>query len=101
LTALRALRRVLVGVAGLSVVAVGVAMIVLPGPAFVVIPAGFAILAAEFAWARRLMNKAKRRLADATERFRPTQAGGTAITETGASLATRRATLPRNSLSSP
>ena len=39
----------------------GVAMIVLPGPAFVVIPTGLGILAIEFAWARRLLEELKRR----------------------------------------
>ena len=38
---------------------VGVALIILPGPAFIEIPAGLAILAIEFAWARRLLEKAK------------------------------------------
>jgi hypothetical protein len=34
-------------------------MVVLPGPAFLVIPLGLAILATEFVWARHLLNKAK------------------------------------------
>lgn len=38
---------------------VGIAMIFLPGPAFVVIPIGLAILATEFIWARRLMKRAR------------------------------------------
>ncbi|MBM4334315.1 MAG: hypothetical protein FJ108_00185 [Deltaproteobacteria bacterium] len=42
-------------VVGGTVLLIGVAMIVLPGPAFVVIPAGLAILASEFVWARRLL----------------------------------------------
>ena len=46
-------RRVAVGVVGTSVLLIGVAMIALPGPALVVIPAGLGILALEFAWARR------------------------------------------------
>ena len=33
---------------------VGIAMILLPGPACLVIPAGLAILATEFEWAHRL-----------------------------------------------
>ena len=49
----RAVRRIAVAIAGASVLAVGVALLVLPGPAFVVIPAGLAILGLEFAWARR------------------------------------------------
>jgi tellurite resistance protein TerC len=49
----RAVRKIAIAVAGASVVAVGVLMLVLPGPAFFVIPAGLAILGLEFAWARR------------------------------------------------
>ncbi|MBL0063066.1 MAG: PGPGW domain-containing protein [bacterium] len=44
---------------GFSVLALGVLMIVLPGPAVVVIPIGLAILASEYAWARRYLNKFK------------------------------------------
>jgi len=45
-------RRCAIALVGGTVVLVGVLMIVLPGPAVVVIPAGLAILALEFAWAR-------------------------------------------------
>ncbi|MBV9009381.1 MAG: PGPGW domain-containing protein [Verrucomicrobia bacterium] len=53
------LRKFLVGVIGCSVVFVGVCMIVLPGPAIIVLPLGFAILATEFAWARRVWRRGK------------------------------------------
>jgi tellurite resistance protein TerC len=46
-------RRLVVGFLGLTVVLVGLALIILPGPAFIVIPVGLAILGIEFAWARR------------------------------------------------
>ena len=52
-------RRVVILVVGGTVVLIGVALIALPGPALVVIPAGLAILALEFAWARRLLERAK------------------------------------------
>lgn len=52
-------KRIAIGIVGGSVLLVGVAMIVLPGPAFVVIPAGLAILGIEFAWARSWLKKAK------------------------------------------
>jgi uncharacterized protein (TIGR02611 family) len=52
---MRAAWRLIILVIGGTVLVVGVAMIVLPGPAFVVIPAGLAILATEFVWARRLL----------------------------------------------
>ena len=60
-SALRHVRRVIVAVVGLTVLAIGIAMIVLPGPAMVVIPAGLGILAIEFAWAERLLHELKKR----------------------------------------
>lgn len=53
------LRRVVVAVIGFTVLLIGVAMVVLPGPAVLVIPLGLAILATEFVWARRLLDKAR------------------------------------------
>lgn len=38
---------------GVTVILIGVAMLILPGPGTVVIPIGLAILATEYAWARR------------------------------------------------
>ncbi len=58
---LPAIRRIVVTVIGFSVLCVGVAMIVLPGPAVVVIPLGLAILASEYAWARNLLQRLKSR----------------------------------------
>jgi uncharacterized protein (TIGR02611 family) len=45
-------KRVIVSIFGMTVLLIGIAMIVLPGPAIVVIPIGLAILATEYAWAR-------------------------------------------------
>ncbi len=42
---------------GFTLLIVGIALIVLPGPATVVIPAALAILATEFVWARKLLKK--------------------------------------------
>jgi uncharacterized protein (TIGR02611 family) len=56
---LKWLRRAIVGVVGFSVLLVGIAMIVLPGPAFIVIPVGLAILATEFVWAAKLFKRAR------------------------------------------
>ena len=47
---------------GSMVLLVGVAMIFLPGPAVVVIPAGLAILATEFGWAQNLLDKGRNSL---------------------------------------
>jgi hypothetical protein len=46
-------RRVVILITGGSVLLIGIALLVLPGPAVVVIPIGLSILALEFAWARR------------------------------------------------
>jgi hypothetical protein len=54
-----ALRRFLIGTIGFTVVLIGLAMIVLPGPAFIVVPLGVAILASEFAWARRVWRRGR------------------------------------------
>ena len=51
------LRRFLIGAIGFSVVLIGLVMIVLPGPAIIIVPLGFAILASEFAWARRVWRR--------------------------------------------
>jgi tellurite resistance protein TerC len=61
-------RKLIVGIIGGTVLLIGVALIVLPGPAFIVIPIGLAILATEFAWARRTVTKAKAMVAKARGR---------------------------------
>ena len=56
---MKKIKRVIVAIIGGTVLLFGIALLVLPGPAFLVIPAGLAILAIEFAWARRWLHKAK------------------------------------------
>jgi uncharacterized protein (TIGR02611 family) len=55
-------RRLMIGVIGFTVLLIGVVMIVLPGPATLVIPLGLGILATEFIWARRLAEKVQGQL---------------------------------------
>jgi tellurite resistance protein TerC len=59
LKTLQQAKRLIVIVVGSTVLLLGIAMIVLPGPAVVVIPIGLGVLATEFVWARRLLNKLK------------------------------------------
>ena len=54
---LRAAWRVVVGIVGATVLALGLAMLVLPGPGLLVIPVGLMILATEFVWARRWLQR--------------------------------------------
>ena len=56
---IRQIKRVIVGVIGISILIIGIAMIVLPGPAFIIIPIALTILATEFLWAKKLINKFK------------------------------------------
>ncbi|HEV2089261.1 MAG TPA: TIGR02611 family protein [Cryptosporangiaceae bacterium] len=47
--------RILVGVVGTAILVVGIVMIPAPGPGWLVVLGGLAVLATEFAWARRLL----------------------------------------------
>ncbi len=53
----RVARRIAILAAGSTVLAVGIVMIVAPGPAIVVIPIGLAILGVEFAWAKTCLRR--------------------------------------------
>ena len=60
----KVVRRVIVSVVGATILLIGIALLVLPGPAFVVIPVGLAILATEYAWARRWLRKVRQIASD-------------------------------------
>jgi hypothetical protein len=62
LTVVKQGKRLIVAVIGFAVLAIGIAMIVLPGPATLVVPLGLSILATEFVWAKRFLEKMKDRL---------------------------------------
>ena len=59
LDAVPRVRRLIVAVIGATILLFGLALVVLPGPAFIVIPVGLAILASEFAWPRRLIRRGR------------------------------------------
>ena len=58
-TTLKQIKRVVIAIVGGTVLALGLVLIVLPGPAFLVLPAGLALLALEFTWARRWLRSAR------------------------------------------
>jgi uncharacterized protein (TIGR02611 family) len=62
-------KRLVIGIVGGTVLLIGVAMIALPGPAFVVIPVGLGILSIEFAWARIWLKKVKAKAQDVARQF--------------------------------
>jgi len=54
-------KRIGITIAGFAVLLAGVALLVLPGPGWLLIFAGLAILSTEYLWARRLLSTAKRK----------------------------------------
>jgi tellurite resistance protein TerC len=66
----KVVRRIVVAVVGTTVLLLGIVMIVTPGPAFILIPAGLAILGIEFAWARYWLRKARRTISSQTAKIR-------------------------------
>ena len=72
--------RILWVVAGATIVLAGLAMTIFPGPAIVVLPVGMAMLAAEFAWARRLLELGIDRGVDAKRRMQAVTPGTRLLT---------------------
>jgi tellurite resistance protein TerC len=56
---MKQVKTIITAIAGLTVVFIGVALLVLPGPGLLLIAAGIGILALEFVWAKNLINKIK------------------------------------------
>jgi tellurite resistance protein TerC len=63
-------RRIVVAVIGGSILLLGIAMVVLPGPAIIVIPVGLGVLGLEFAWARHWLRKLRATAQDVVNRVR-------------------------------
>ena len=63
-------RRLIVFVVGGTVLLFGIVLLVLPGPAFVVIPMGLGILSLEFVWAKIWLRKLRRSAEAAAQRVR-------------------------------
>jgi uncharacterized protein (TIGR02611 family) len=61
----RSAKRVVVAGVGGGLVVVGLILLVLPGPGVVLLIAGLAVLATEFAWAKTALVVAKRKARDA------------------------------------
>jgi len=55
----RQIKRAIKTVIGFTLLVIGVVLIVTPGPGWLVILSGLAVLAAEFLWARRLLDRLK------------------------------------------
>lgn len=69
-TVYKTIRKFAVAITGFTVVIVGIALLVLPGPGILVIIAGLAILAIEFEWARRHQDRIKNKFKDSYNKLR-------------------------------
>ena len=61
-------RRIAILAVGSTIVAIGIVMLVTPGPGLVVIPIGLAVLGIEFAWARLWLRKVREGISSASSR---------------------------------
>jgi tellurite resistance protein TerC len=71
----RQARKAVILLVGSTVLLVGLAMVVLPGPAVLVVPLGLAILGLEFAWARRWLHRIRQSIGDLKRKVRPPTGG--------------------------
>ena len=60
-------KRIGVAIAGGVLILIGLALLVLPGPGWLFIFLGLGVLATEFVWAERMLNKAKQKAQDAKD----------------------------------
>ncbi|MFA4918014.1 MAG: PGPGW domain-containing protein [Thermodesulfovibrionales bacterium] len=65
---IKQVKKLIISVIGFTVLLIGLAMVVLPGPAFIVIPIGLGILATEFVWAKSLLRRIKSSASNVKER---------------------------------
>jgi tellurite resistance protein TerC len=71
----RQARKVVILLLGSTVLLVGLAMVLLPGPAILVIPLGLAILGVEFAWARRWLKSIRQSIGNLRKKPGPLSGG--------------------------
>jgi uncharacterized protein (TIGR02611 family) len=65
------IRWLVTAILGVTLIALGIIFLVLPGPGIPLIIAGLAILATEFTWAEILLNKSKLHLNTVIKKARP------------------------------
>lgn len=59
---IKQLKKIFVFIIGFTILLIGLALVILPGPAFIVIPLGLSILATEFIWAKKILDKIKNKV---------------------------------------
>lgn len=79
-------KRIVVLLLGVAVLVAGVLMLVLPGPGIIVIILGFAILATEFAWAERALDRTTSKAATAASKVSDNKNGRTLLAVSGVGM---------------
>lgn len=64
-------KKIAILVVGIVVIIIGIILLPLPGPGFVVIAFGLFILSTEFEWADRWLSALKKKMADAVQKIKP------------------------------
>jgi tellurite resistance protein TerC len=72
----RSARRVVVALAGATLLLLGLALVFVPGPGLATMALGLAILGAEFEWARRWLRRVKARASELASGSKPGPPGG-------------------------
>lgn len=65
---LKQARKIVIAVIGFTIILIGLALLVLPGPGIVVLLLGLAVLATEFVWAKHWLGRLKSAAADVQNR---------------------------------
>ena len=68
-------KRIAVTIVGFTLIAVGLVLLVFPGPGILVIIAGLAVLATQYAWAQSALDRTKRYAQGAGSRLRRRRSG--------------------------
>ena len=81
-------KRLIAIVAGFTLCGAGVVMLILPGPGILIVFLGLLVLATEYAWADRAVERTRRRAVDASSRLHATRTARLTVAMTGAALVT-------------
>jgi uncharacterized protein (TIGR02611 family) len=79
-------KRLMVFIAGVAVLLAGLAMLALPGPGVLVIILGLVILATEFAWAERVLDRTTSTAAGAANKLTDNRTGRSALALSGVGM---------------
>lgn len=81
-------KRLLVSSAGFMLCGAGLTMLVLPGPGMLVIVLGLVVLATEYTWAERALERTRVRAADATRRLHTSRTARLGVAVSAAAMLT-------------